>query len=147
MVELLDRKVKIRKLKRFTSQPKDDEIDIYQPKRIILERGELAQVYNSHKPMKLIAYIEYPINKLRGEHYHPFREEYNYVICGKLELAIENINTGICEKIIVGEGDLIYISPNIAHKMKAIIPAHIIEFSSKNFTVEGTIKYNLNIEL
>lgn len=110
------------------------------PKRIFLEKGELAEIYNSQNPIRHIAYIEFPRGKTRGGHYHT-RQEYFYIIRGEMELELADSDTQAMEKARVKEGDLISISPKIAHRFKTIKAGHAIEFSRKRFRPEDTIKY------
>lgn len=111
-------------------------------KRLLLDRGELAQFYNSSEPIHLIAYIEFPDGSIRGGHYHPIREEKIYIIRGEMILAVEDIETKEHDSCNISEGDILSISPNIAHAIKTIKAGHAIEFSSKTFNPEDTIKYS-----
>ena len=117
------------------------KVKIWEPKRIFLEKGELAEIYNSPEPIRHIAYIEFPKGKTRGGHYHT-RHEYFYIIRGVMEMEMADSDTGAIEKIKVGEGDLISIPPKFAHRLKTIKAGHAIEFSKKRFKPEDTVKYN-----
>lgn len=110
------------------------------PKRIFLEKGELAEIYNSQDAVKHIAYIEFIEGKARGGHYHT-RQEYFYIIRGEMELVAADSETGVTEKAVIKEGDLISMPPKIAHIIKTIKPGHVIEFSMDQFKPEDTIKY------
>jgi len=113
------------------------------PKRILLEKGELAEIYNSQDAIRHIAYVEFPEGKTRGGHYH-VRGEYFYIIRGEMELEVIDADTGMAEKTTVREGDLIFISPKIAHWLKTIKAGHTIEFSASCFKPEDTIAYGRN---
>jgi len=110
-------------------------------KRLLLDKGELAQFYNSSEPIHLIAYVEFPDGSTRGGHYHPSREEKIYIIRGHMILAVQDIESGEYEVCEIAEGDLISISPKIAHAIKTVKSGHAIEFSSKTFDTAGTIHY------
>lgn len=119
------------------------KVKITAPKRLFLDKGELAEIYNSQETVKHIAYIEFPRGKTRGGHYHT-RHEYFYIIRGEMELEIADSGTGVLEKIKVKEGDLISIPPRIAHQFKTIKAGHSIEFSNDCFRPEDTIKYDFH---
>jgi len=116
------------------------KVKIESPKRIFLEKGELAEIYNSSEPIRHIAYIEFPRGKTRGGHYHA-RQEYFYIIRGEMELEIADSDTKETKKVRIKEGDLISIAPKIAHRIKTLKAGHSIEFSNKLFKPEDTIKY------
>lgn len=113
------------------------------PKRLFLEKGELAEIYDREEPIKHIAYVEFVSGKTRGGHYHN-RSEYFYIIRGEMEFELIDVNTKVAEKAVVKEGDLISLSPKIAHRVKTIKAGHVIEFSESRFRTEDTIAYQFN---
>ena len=113
------------------------------PKRILLEKGELAEIYNLPQPIKHIAYVEFLKGKARGGHYH-HRHEFFYIIRGEMELDMIDVTTGAREKTEIKEGDFISLSPKIAHIIKPFKSGHSIEFSTSCFKPEDTIKYEFN---
>jgi len=110
------------------------------PKRILLEKGELAEIYNSPQPIRHIAYVEFLKGRARGGHYH-HRQGFFYIIRGEMELEMVDVTTGAREKTKIKEGDFISFSPKIAHIIKPIKSGHAIEFSISHFKPEDTIKY------
>lgn len=118
------------------------KIDIRKPKRLFLEKGELAEIYDSAKPIKHIVYIEFVAGKTRGGHYHN-RSEFFYVIRGKMILKTVDIKTGVASEISVQEGDLIFLPPKIAHSFTTVKPGHVVEFSEKRFDPKDTISWTL----
>lgn len=108
------------------------------PKRLLLEKGELAEIYDSQVPIRHIAYVEFPKGKMRGGHYH-LREEFFYIIRGKLLLKVIDVTTRATQEAVVKEGDLISIKPKIAHIFQTIKAGHVIEFSQKRFYPKDTI--------
>lgn len=116
------------------------------PKRIFLEKGELAEIYNSQDAIKHIVYLEFIVGKARGGHYHT-RQEYFYIIRGEMELTAADAETGATEKVVIKEGDLISMPPKIAHIIKAIKPGHAIEFSKDCFKPEDTTKYAFPLDI
>ncbi|MFH1780766.1 MAG: cupin domain-containing protein [Candidatus Nealsonbacteria bacterium] len=118
------------------------KIDIKKPKRLFLEKGELAQIYDSAKPIRHIAYIEFVKGKTRGGHYHK-RTEFFYIIRGGMLLKTVDIKTGHTLEKRVKEGDLIFLPPKIAHSFTAVKPGHVVEFSEKRFNPKDTIPWTI----
>ena len=117
-----------------------------QLKRVLLEKGELAQIYNSVEPIHLIAYVSFPTETIRGGHYHLYRTENFYIIQGSMLLALQDLESQELIYIEVNSGDSVLIKPKIAHAIKAITEGHGIEFSQEQFSPENTIAYPFLIE-
>jgi len=116
------------------------KIDIKKPKRLFLEKGELAEIYDSAKPIRHIAYIEFIAGKTRGGHYHK-RSEFFYIIRGEMTLKTADIRTGGASEATVKEGDLIFLPSKIAHSFTTVKPGHVVEFSEKRFNPKDTIPW------
>jgi dTDP-4-dehydrorhamnose 3,5-epimerase-like enzyme len=135
---LLNGKVLVITLPIFTSP---DESYTENLKRLMLEKGELSQIYNSEEPVHHIAYLEYRANCIRGGHYHPEREEKNYIIGGEMILAVEDLESEKIETYRIKGGDIVIISPRIAHAIKTVEAGQAIEFSSRIFKPEETVNH------
>jgi quercetin dioxygenase-like cupin family protein len=136
--ELLNGKALIITLPIFASPAESYKENL---KRLMLEKGELSQIYNSEEPVHHIAYLEYPANSIRGGHYHPEREEKIYIIGGEMILAVEDLESEKIEKCQIEEGDIVIISPKTAHAIKTVEAGQAIEFSSQIFKPEETINH------
>ena len=134
---LFDGKVKIETLSSIVS-PVGQVME--GPKRLFLEKGELAEIYDGEEPIRHIAYIEFINGKARGGHYHT-RPEFFYIIKGEIALKVVDVATGETAKIKVKAGDLISLQPKIAHVLKSIGPGQAIEFSNKRFNPKNTVAY------
>lgn len=110
------------------------------PARLLLEKGELTKIYDGEEPVKYIAYVEFIPGKIRGGHYHD-RQEYFYIIRGEMEFELIDVDTKVAESAIVKEGDLIFLSSKIAHRIKTIKAGHAIEFSKNRFQLEDSTAY------
>jgi mannose-6-phosphate isomerase-like protein (cupin superfamily) len=110
------------------------------PKRMLLEKGELAEFYDAQAGIRHIAYIEFPKGKTRGGHYH-LRSEFFYVIRGKMRLKVANPANNTKASVVIREGDLIFITKKISHAITTLEPGHVIEFSEKRFNPKDTITY------
>lgn len=111
------------------------------PKRLLLQKGELAQIYDSDTPVKLIAYIELIKGKIRGGHYHKSRWEATYLLRGEVELTVSDVKNGKTAKARIKEGNIFFLKPGVAHIIKVIKSGHAIEFSNKRYKEKETVKY------
>jgi dTDP-4-dehydrorhamnose 3,5-epimerase-like enzyme len=110
--------------------------------RIITSAGELAQVVNGQQLFTFLAYIEFQSDNdsPRGNHYHSNKEEFLYIIKGKLKAVYKNLETEEMVELLVGEGDLIHIKPGCAHVYYALEYTQAIEFSPHTFDPTDTHK-------
>jgi hypothetical protein len=138
--DVLDGKITVTTLEVFHPNNTGDPMG---PKRLLLDKGELAQIYSSDEPVRSIAYIELIQNTTRGSHYHLTRGEHLYMIRGTADLIGKDIQTNETATIRVREGDLIYMAPMIAHKINVIKSGHAIEFSYKTYDATETVSYSL----
>lgn len=110
-------------------------------KRLLLEKGELAQFYTSPEPIRTIAYCELREGKVRGNHYHHRRLEHMYVIRGACRLVLEDVAGKGRDEAILGAGDLAIIPPGIAHAIEPLAHGDAIEFSPMEFDPADTLPY------
>jgi uncharacterized RmlC-like cupin family protein len=112
--------------------------------RIKQPAGELAQITNGGS-FQYLAYIEFNIDApvLRGNHYHEIKEEFLYILTGKLRAVYKDIDTDDMEEITVSAGDLITIQPRCAHVYFPIEYSQAIEFSASLYDPQDTLKYVL----
>lgn len=113
------------------------------PARLLLEKGEMAKIYDGDGPIKYIAYIELIPGKTRGGHYHD-HQEYFYIIRGEMEFEFADVDIKVNERAVVKEGDLISIDSKVAHRIKTIKAGHAIEFLKSRFKLEDVIAYPFN---
>ena len=137
---MLGVKVNITTLEIFRSQILCNNLG---PQRLLLDKGELSQIYNAPESVRSIAYLELIQNSTRGNHYHPKRSENLYIIRGVIELFVEDIITKENDTTIVCEGELLQIEPFIAHKITVLESGHAIEYSYEMYDNSGTVKYSI----
>lgn len=135
--EIFGGKVRIEKLPSYKPPFKKS---IQGRKRLMLEKGELAEIYSSQKPVRFISYVEFPEGKTRGGHYHN-RPEFFYIIRGEMIMRIADPTKGVIKKIAVKEGDLIFLAPKIAHILTTVRAGHALEFSEKQFSPKDSFPY------
>lgn len=102
--------------------------------RIIKPKGELATL--SISEMNYLAYVEFPDDgEPRANHYHSEKQEYLYLIKGKVKLFYRRggqTNDEVSE-IVIDEGSLVYLQPGFAHAYITIEPGFAIEFSPTKY--------------
>ncbi len=125
--------------------PLCDPMAAVQPaaKRLMLEKGELAQIYNSAGPIRMIAYTELVAGKPRGNHYHRHKHEWMYVIRGSCRLVVAEPDSQATEEAVVATGDLVSIATGVAHVIVPLEDGHAIEFSPSGFDPADTILQTL----
>jgi mannose-6-phosphate isomerase-like protein (cupin superfamily) len=99
-------------------------------KRLLLDKGELAQFYTSADPVRTIAYCELRQGRARGNHVHH-------------RLVLEDVASRAREETLLRAGDLVVIPPGIAHAIEPVEHGDAIEFSSMAFDPSDTVPYSL----
>lgn len=118
--------------------------DHHEEKRIIEERGELAQIING-ECFRHLVYIEIKKNKkdhYRGKHYHLKREETFYVISGTVKGVFECIETKERLYKILRAGDKVSILPKCAHLILPIEHSQLVHFSKDIYDPADTYPYD-----
>jgi quercetin dioxygenase-like cupin family protein len=123
-------KVVKRPLPAITGRPGPDAPAL---KRLMLPQGELAQVHDSDEGIRYMAVIEVRVGSVRGNHYHKIKEEWIYLLRGKLVVEVQDILTNVRESVPLETGDLLFIQTGIAHALRAVEPGQAIEFSAARF--------------
>jgi quercetin dioxygenase-like cupin family protein len=113
-------------------------------KRMLLPQGELAQFYSSSEGLRYVAYAELRAGAVRGNHYHKFKQEWIYIISGKLSLVLEDIESGSRDTLTLARGDLAFISTGVAHALHVQESGHAIEFSAIAFDPTDSFPYDLD---
>ena len=102
-------------------------------KRLLLPQGELAQFHSSSEGMRYVAYAELRAGAVRGNHYHKFKQEWIYIISGRLSLLLKDIESGLSDTLTLAGGDLAFIPTGVAHALHVQESGHAIEFSPSAF--------------
>ena len=100
------------------------------------ERGVITDLINERiNHVGLITTLE---GNVRGNHYHKKSIQYSYILSGKFEVLLAEINNlKRVEKIILNSGEIIIIEPNIVHTFKAIEDSTMIDMISESRAKEG----------
>src|SRR5688572_29639501 len=105
--------------------------------RITSPRGELAVLTDGTTPIRHLSYLELRPGMIRGNHFHKQRREWFYLISGELTLTLADVNAAP-EKTVVQlhAGDLVYITPEIAHALNPTTQGHAVEFAAEPFDLK-----------
>jgi quercetin dioxygenase-like cupin family protein len=112
-------------------------------KRMLLPQGELAQVYDAEPGIRYLAYIELREGAIRGNHFHKVKNEFIYIITGRILLAVADPETKDSASMELQSGDLAFVPVNIAHAFRTIQGGHGVEFSVAPFDLEDIFRYPL----
>jgi len=112
-------------------------------KRLMLPQGELAQIYDSEEGLRYLAVMETRVGSDRGNHYHKVKEEWIYVLQGKVLVDVQDIQTHARASALLGKGDLLFIQTGIAHLLRTVEPGQAIEFSKARFDAADTFPFTL----
>jgi mannose-6-phosphate isomerase-like protein (cupin superfamily) len=112
-------------------------------KRLLLPQGELAQIHNSPDPIRYLAAFEVRAGGVRGNHYHKHKRESVYLISGEFNLVLEELETGERDTLSVVAGDLVFISPGVAHALKTVHPGLALEFAPEPLDPADTHRHAL----
>jgi nucleoside-diphosphate-sugar epimerase/SAM-dependent methyltransferase/quercetin dioxygenase-like cupin family protein len=130
----------IRKELEYTYSGKDNYID---------ERGEISN-YELTEPINLIGHITSKPGSVRANHFHPIQEQKCLLIKGEYISITKDLldEDSLIESLIIKEGDLSVIKPNVAHTMvftKDSIFLNLVrgEREHKNYGITHTIPYTL----
>ncbi len=91
------------------------------------ERGYIHDIF-THMPVEAGTLISFKTGVARGNHYHNFTYQYDYILEGRLLCVTEDEN-GTREEVEVVEGDFITHPPKQRHAYKAIEPSRMISFT------------------
>jgi hypothetical protein len=113
------------------------------PKRLHLAQGELANFYNGEAGMRYLAFMELRVGGIRGNHFHRKKQEWVYLISGRLLLVVQEGETGTPISINLRAGDLVTIETGIAHAFNPLDPGQAVEFSPASFDPADIQKFTV----
>lgn len=98
-------------------------------KRLNLGQGELAQVHDGGEPIQYLAVLEWRPGCIRGNHYHREKRESVYMVCGEVDLVLEDLENGERAEMRLVAGDKVSLPPGIAHAFRPVTPGWALEFT------------------
>ena len=117
--------------------------DLPMTKRLLLAQGELAQFHDGEQGIRYLAAVQLVSGTARGNHYHSRKQEWIYLIAGAVQLVVEDVETKVRETLPMVTGDLVYISPGVAHALVVQKEGMAVEFSPVRFDPADTFRHTL----
>jgi oxalate decarboxylase/phosphoglucose isomerase-like protein (cupin superfamily) len=111
--------------------------------RIQSPRGELAVLTDGSAPIRHLSYLELRPGMVRGNHFHKQRREFFYLISGELTLTLADVDSGEKAVVEMRAGDLLYVSPSIAHALRPSTGGHAVEYATEAFDAADVFPYPL----
>jgi mannose-6-phosphate isomerase-like protein (cupin superfamily) len=112
-------------------------------KRLLLPQGELAQFYDAEEGIHYIACLELTAGGVRANHYHSRKQEWIYLVRGRLNVVVEEMESKVRESFVLEAGDLALIGPGVAHVLQTLEPGFAIEFSPGRFDASDASRWQL----
>ena len=112
-------------------------------KRLIQDRGELALIEDG-KSFQHLGYFSLKKGKgyYRGGHYHRIKVEHFYVVRGKIQVHLVDLDSKIKSTVTLQEGQLATIYPHCAHRFEAEEEAQVIEYYNTMYDPEDDVPYD-----
>jgi quercetin dioxygenase-like cupin family protein len=115
-------------------------------KRLLLPQGELAQLLDGDQPMRYLAFVELREGTIRGNHFHKVKEEFIYVLAGRVRVVVEDTDDKARATVDLKPGELLFISTEVAHRVDALQMGQAVEFSESRFDGSDTYRYIITEE-
>jgi len=112
-------------------------------KRLMLPQGELAQLLDGSRAIRFLAFVELRAGTQRGNHFHKKKEEYFYLIAGRVDLWVEDVVTKARQRIPLEPGDLAFGPTGVAHTIAVLDAGEAVEFSEAPFDPQDTFRYRV----
>jgi len=93
-----------------------------------------------------IGMITFAKGAIRGNHYHKKSVQYSYVLDGRIELTVSNINGSRKRKYILTKDTLTTIPPHIIHTYKGLTKASMLDMTTLSRTDDGYEKDTIRIK-
>ncbi len=91
------------------------------------DRGKIIDLVENEN-INAITTVTMKKGAVRGNHYHKFTTQWNYLMSGKVEL-ISRFEESDKEKIVMAKGDLVVTFPDEQHVMVAVEDSELIVFT------------------
>lgn len=110
--------------------------------RISMPAGELSVVLNG-PTVRYVATVEFIPAVPRGNHVHHRKVQWLYLISGRLEAIVKDMQSQVGETFTMEPGDLVTVQPNIAHVFTATVPSLALEACAEAYDPADTFPYPL----
>jgi dTDP-4-dehydrorhamnose 3,5-epimerase-like enzyme len=117
--------------------PETKEID--GAKRWEEEKGEFVQI-SYLQEIRHLAFFELKRGFTRGSHFHKKKDEFFYVIRGRLRAVFLDMETSAKEEHILGKGDRLRVEPGCGHIFYGMEDSLVVEYSPQIYDKEDSYK-------
>ena len=102
------------------------------------ERGKIFDILDDENILH-VGLITAKKGAIRGHHYHKKAKQYNYILEGKFELRIRNVNEGEgnVKKHILEKNDFVYIPNGLVHTLIALEDSKFIDLNTESRSGKG----------
>ena len=111
-------------------------------KRLIQDRGELVLLSDGEEIRHITFFTLKPgPHYFRGGHYHKKKTEKFYVVSGRLQVSLVDVETEETEVLELESGQRVAIHPMCAHRFQSIVPSQVIEYYGTSFDLDDDIRF------
>lgn len=115
------------------------------PKRLMLAQGEFTLLHPACPEIRFCAVLGFPEGVSRGGHYHLRKEEWVYVLRGRLRLDARHRQTGERFSAELLTGDLASVAPQIEHRLTTLDAGEALEFSAQPHDPADTLRDGVQV--
>jgi len=121
--------------------------DYLDERRWMTEKGEMAQVANSaDEAFRHLMYWDLKpdgANAIRGQHYHKRKVENLYLLAGRVELSVQDLQSQQTTSVILAAGTKVSIAPECAHAYRALEYSQALEFHAERYDESDTFRFDV----
>lgn len=116
-------------------------------RKIISAKGEMAQILNrSNESFRHLVYWDLDSGRsgqARGNHYHLRKTERYYIIHGRLDMLLYDMETLQKAKIMIYAGQFVTVAPRVAHAFVSSEYSQVLEISPEPYDASDTVPCNV----
>ena len=107
-------------------------------------RGSLVQIVDGTGSFSHLVYLDLIVSDppvYRGVHYHERKVEIFYIISGRVEVHLADLDTDWRKTLLLAPGMKLTLLPRLAHQFRALEYAQIIEASPQAYDPRDVFPY------
>ncbi len=131
-------------MKKVTIEKVPENKDLDGVKRWEADNGEFVQI-SYGEVIRHIAWFTIRKDFWRGMHYHEKKEEFFYVISGKIRAVFIDLDTKEQEEHLLMKGDKLRIEPRCWHIFYGMEDASVVEYSPQFYDKGDAPKVNMGV--
>lgn len=91
------------------------------------DRGEIIDLLD-HQTVDAVTLVTFRKGAVRGNHYHKFTTQWNYLISGRIKLVVQT-DGGPTVETFLDPGDLVVTRPNERHALLGVEESSLMVFT------------------